>query len=1029
MKTTGNPQGGPPGDDASGADQPGNDGYGGEPPDEYGHSGGDGYGPGSGDPDGGPGHNYGPAYVGSGPGYPGDGGPAHTATGAAEPALPAVAATPALKGYPGGPGLQPLGGGEDGPPGTEARILSSPSVWHSAQQTWRQSGVDWQRPAGDYEPAEAEWERVATAPSGRGSPLGGAAGPSARQAARVSVPSLAGESGSLAGTGAADRGHPAAPATGGALRHRRGPWLLAGTIVVVAALVAGGLVLSSRGPKAASGPLYPPAVLAGSDITAHPAQLGRGVFQSVTGVAASSGTVVAVGSEVGQWLPRAEFLVSADGGRSWRLAAVRTAGGGVSPSAGLPQLVAAGPDGWVALGTGAAWTSRTGRTWTSAPVAFPLQAGDQVAALTGTSQGFIAVGDNVPKGNPARRNPVLWTSPNGLAWQRLSGSRLGLPAPGGRVLRIRDIAARGGDVLLYGSELATARKGKHRVTSVQAALWRSGDAGSTWAATRLPLGAGGSHALDGIAATGTGFVAIRPRTSKAAGSGAITYSSPDGTSWRQAGTITTARPAGLAITMVRGSDQGVVAAGQLSSGARVAFVSADGSSWRSVASLGAGLGGSAALTGVTLTTGGTVVAGGSSTSGPLGQAPYLVLAGPGRPASAVSFARIPGATGPALAVNGIGVAGNRQVAVGTADGLPAIWSAAGGQSSAGQPDVSQLGVSQPRVNQHWAPASSAALDRPGLSTLGGVAHGRAGWLAVGSTVNGPSVRPIVVGSANGTSWQAVDSGLAFAGPGISLHAAAAGRGGYVTVGQQVVPATTTITTTGSGRHKKVIKHVVPAHTIAAAWWSSGLTGWRRAAGLGAVRGARQMAAVTAYGSGFVAVGSSGRYPAAWTSPNGRNWQFVQLGPPPGASAALLQQVAVRGNLIVATGTQTTPSGTAPFAEYTTDGGTLWQQEPLTPAGGRAAADGPTAVTGLAAAGRGFVAVGTAGPPGGQRVVVWWSTTGFSWKMIQPRGTGLTSPGSQAITAITANGPALTAAGYLATPQGEQPTLWNATAGP
>jgi hypothetical protein len=136
---------------------------------------------------------------------------------------------------------------------------------------------------------------------------------------------------------------------------------------------------------------------------------------------------------------------------------------------------------------------------------------------------------------------------------------------------------------------------------------------------------------------------------------------------------------------------------------------------------------------------------------------------------------------------------------------------------------------------------------------------------------------------------------------------------------------------------------------------------------------------------------------------------------------VLQQVAAQGRVIVATGNETTAAGTAAFAVYSTDVGSSWQQTPLSPPGGLAA------VTALAAAGRGFEAVGTVGRPGNQRVIVWSSRDGISWRTREPAGTGLSGRGSQAITAITSSGSLLTGVGYVATPTVEQPTLWRAAA--
>ena len=192
---------------------------------------------------------------------------------------------------------------------------------------------------------------------------------------------------------------------------------------------------SARPARPAAVAQYPPARLAGADFGTDPGHPARGIFQSVSAVAAAGDTIVAVGSLTGQWIPRAQFLVSADGGHSWRLAPVRAPGGSAPSPADLPLLVAGGAalpggrGGWLALGDGAAWTSQDGKTWTLAPGTgiAPLHAGDRVLALARTGRGFLAVGEKVPGGDKAKATPVAWTSADGLQWRRLSASQ---PAPG-----------------------------------------------------------------------------------------------------------------------------------------------------------------------------------------------------------------------------------------------------------------------------------------------------------------------------------------------------------------------------------------------------------------------------------------------------------------------------------------------------------------------------------------------------------------------------------------------------------------------
>ena len=90
-----------------------------------------------------------------------------------------------------------------------------------------------------------------------------------------------------------------------------------------------------------------------------------------------------------------------------------------------------------------------------------------------------------------------------------------------------------------------------------------------------------------------------------------------------------------------------------------------------------------------------------------------------------------------------------------------------------------------------------------------------GWLAVGGVTANAAEHPVVVVSADGTSWQAADGERVFGAPGLFTEAAAANGQGYVIVGHQKIRQVR------SGR-------TVSVRTVAAAWWSAGLTGWQRA---------------------------------------------------------------------------------------------------------------------------------------------------------------------------------------------------------
>ena len=143
--------------------------------------------------------------------------------------------------------------------------------------------------------------------------------------------------------------------------------------------------------------------------------------------------------------------------------------------------------------------------------------------------------------------------------------------------------------------------------------------------------------------------------------------------------------------------------------------------------------------------------------------------------------------------------------------------------------------------------------------------------------------------------------------------------------------------------------------------------------------------------------------------------------PDGAATAVLQQVAISGNRVVALGQASTGpavgtatgtgAGTTPFAELSLDDGVTWQQVPFS-------SPGPdTAFTALAADPAGFTAAGLFGPPGHQDVAVWTSATGASWKPSQSGGLN----GSEAwqINALAPSGSAVTGIGTIITQQSQQ----------
>jgi len=330
----------------------------------------------------------------------------------------------------------------------------------------------------------------------------------------------------------------------------------------------------------------------------------------------------------------------------------------------------------------------------------------------------------------------------------------------------------------------------------------------------------------------------------------------------------------------------------------------------------------------------------------------------GSTAPALAGAAFPGYPGQqgAVTIRSLASAGGTWLAVGTADNHPAIWRRAA--------DGSWTLVSA---------ATPAVYQRPGVETLTSVAHGPAGWIAVGHVISGvTNPQPVVVTSADGVTWQPLDSLTAFAGPDGVFMGVTASRNGYVVAGRRV-----------DGSQKS-----------AAIWWSADLRNWvsGTSGGHGGSLAGSTAYAVAATPAGFVAVGSHGGCHTVWTSPDGRQWSAYDVPRPTGTSYASLREVTVNGTQVVAAGYAITKVGYVPIAVVSKDDGWHWRQIMLSAPGGLGS------VLALSAAGHGFVAAGRAGPVAAPRAVTWSSPDGRSWSAATAAG----GAASQ-ITALTAAG--------------------------
>ena len=299
--------------------------------------------------------------------------------------------------------------------------------------------------------------------------------------------------------------------------------------------------------------------------------------------------------------------------------------------------------------------------------------------------------------------------------------------------------------------------------------------------------------------------------------------------------------------------------------------------------------------------------------------------------------------------------GGVTVAVGGADGHPAIWRRA--------------------ADGTWMLESAATLGAlAGRASLTSVAYGQSGWIAVGATASGGSMQPVALASADGVTWRPATPLQALAGTGTEFLGVAAGHGGYVVVGRQMNP----------GR------------IFAVLWYSPDLRSWTLGSngGLDGRLSASTVNGVAATVGGFAAVGSHGAAPAIWLSADGRHWNLVSLSLPSGAHSATLTTVSASGDRVVAVGYAATPAGDIPVVETSADGGAHWRQ--IVPP----ALNGLGLITALTATPRGFTAAGLAGKGRSVRAVTWTSPDGLTWSQPAPTTgggiTALTTAGSTVI---------------------------------
>jgi hypothetical protein len=749
-------------------------------------------------------------------------------------------------------------------------------------------------------------------------------------------------------------------------------------VLVVTVAVGGGLVLWGWVTSPFADGLH----LVGDEMRSGDANFvpsagvgGDGSNQVLNAVASVGSVMVAVGSDTTSPVPRPLFLVSPDGGTTWRLGKV-TGPAGYETGPTTVGRVAGGDGLWLAagndiLGAGRGlWTSADGYSWNAVDPAKlgAFGVGDKIMDLARTSSGFVAVGTvMLPDGT---NGAVAWVSPDGREWERVETREIGTPD---KVRGLKAVVAKGDAVV------ALADPAQGQSTSV---ILRSSDGGRSWLRTGAAL-SGVIPEPGALAVAGDGFVLVPTQQRSDKGEVRV-HCSAEGIDWAECGTITGLARDGSGVKRLASSSAGVAAVAESGFEHYAVYSSKDGHDWSKTTDLGEVPG---SLRALALSDTGTLVIGGDERAADVDNRVVLITAPKGGEARPVSLGGIEGLARAARETARVAAAEGRFVAVGAVSGDAGIWTSTNGEN--------------------WKSGGPAQiLGGPLRQALGDVAHGRRGWLAVGSTMtDASSTEPLFVTSADGQNWRRIPVLGPLAPTGdhdfLAPHAVAAGPSGYVMAGEERGPAT-----------------VVPV-----LWFSSDLKRYTRAAKLPAGGTGVRLYDVSATSSGYVAVGGAGRAEhetgVVWVSADGVNWTGRKPVLPPGATSAGLRHVVLHGGHIVAAGTALTEDGRRAFGAVSDDNGSTWAFSWLP-------ADRSSAVQDLAATAEGVVAVGWHGVPGAGDGVAWTSEDGLTWQRHAPSQGSLDGDGAQWLGAVAVSDAQVVALGRSTTYNADHLTLWRST---
>jgi len=223
----------------------------------------------------------------------------------------------------------------------------------------------------------------------------------------------------------------------------------------------------------------------------------------------------------------AAIFLSTDGS-VWERVTDQTGVFGGTSTQSIHEVVVGGP-GLVAVGTdwssgdsdAAIWVSSDGSEWERVDdPSLSLPGHQALVGVITTADGLVAVGSDDSGGD---HDAAVWVSSDGLTWTQIDHASLGGPG----LQRMVGIAAAGPGLVAVGAAAA-----EDPTEGLDAAIWVSED-GSAWERLTAPsFGGAGDQAIQDIAASGTGAIAVGHEFFADTGDfDAVVWESPDGVSW------------------------------------------------------------------------------------------------------------------------------------------------------------------------------------------------------------------------------------------------------------------------------------------------------------------------------------------------------------------------------------------------------------------------------------------------------------------------------------------------------------------